>query len=93
MFSLCKLIKKSLLLRDSPSTTPLPNPDATTKASPFTNTLSKTLAKRWNQVDLSYSDPHLDKVHGEGEIVLVRKDVYYKKVMFFIQCFQSLVTF
>ena len=53
----------------------------------------KTSQERWNQAELGYFDPHLDKAHGEGEIVSVGKDVYYKNVVLFVQCLQSFVTF
>ena len=93
MLSLQEIIKKSLLLRGSPSTTPPPNPDTTLKAHPSANSLSKTTTERWNQADLDYFDPHLDRAHSEGEIVLVGKDVYYKNVVLFVHRLQSLVTF
>lgn len=57
------------------------------------DSLSKTSIEKWNQIDLSYFKPHLDKAHKEGEIVLVEKDVYYQNVVLFLQRFQSLVTF
>ncbi len=93
MLSLREMIKKSLLLRESPSATPPPDPDATPKTLPDGNPLPKTSTERWNQADLGYFDPHLDRAHGEGEIVLVGKDVYYRNVVLFVQYLQSLVTF
>ncbi len=42
---------------------------------------------------MEYFDFHLDRAHGEGEIVLVGKDVYYRNVILFVQRLQSLVTF
>ncbi len=42
---------------------------------------------------MGYFDPHLDRAHGEGEIVSVGKDVYYRNVILFVQRLQSLVTF
>ncbi len=86
------MIEKSLLLRDSPSTPPPPNPDASPKALLPADSLPKA-TERWNQADLGYFDPHLDRAHGEGEIVSVGKDVYYRNVVLFIQHLQSLVTF
>ena len=83
MLSLCEMIEKSLFLRDSPSTTPLPDPDASAKMSTPLDNPTKT-AERWNQADLSYFDLHLDKAHGEGEIVSVGKDIYYRNVVFFV---------
>lgn len=87
------MIEKSLLLRETSSATPPPDPDASPKPLPSSDFLSKALAERWNQADLGYFDLHFDKAHGEGEIVLVGKDVYYKNVMLFVQRLQSLVTF
>lgn len=86
------IIKKALLLRKSGSFTPPSDPNAFSKlASPAD--LSTKSTKRWNQANLGYFDLHLNRVHREGEIVLVGKDVYYRNVMLFVQCLQSLVTF
>lgn len=93
MLALREMIEKSLLLRDSSSSTPPPDPDAAPKAHSTTNSLPKALIERWNQADLDYINPHLDRAHGEGEIVLVGKDVYYRNVVLFVQRLQSLVTF
>ena len=93
MLSLPEIIKKSLLLRDSPSATPPPDPDAAPKSHPDANSIPKARTERLNQADLEYFDPHLDRANGEGEIVSVGKDVYYKNVVLFVQRFQSLVTF
>lgn len=93
MLFLYELIKKSLLLRNFSFATFYFDPNATIKASSSINTLPKTSAKRWNQTDLGYFDPHLDKVYGEDKIVLVEKDIYYKNIIFFIQHLQSLVIF
>lgn len=60
------------------------NPDATAKAPPFTNTILKASTKRWNQVNLGYFDPHLNKVHGGGKIVSMDKDVCYRNMIFFV---------
>ena len=46
-----------------------------------------------DQADLGYFDPYLDRAYGEGEIVSVEKDVYYRNVVLFVQRLQSLVTF
>ena len=92
MLALREMIEKSLFLRESPSTTPPPDPNASPKALTATNSLLKA-TERWNQADLGYFDPHFDRAHGKGEIVLVRKNVYYRNVVFFMQRFQSLVTF
>ena len=40
---------------------------------------------RWNSSDLGYFDPHLDKSYGEGEIVTVGKDTYFRSVILFIE--------
>lgn len=78
------MIKKSLLLKKLSSMTPLLDPDTTPKTHLGVNSLSKTITKRGNQADLGYFDPHLNKAHGEGEIGLVEKDVYYKNIILFI---------
>ena len=41
--------------------------------------------ERWNAADLGFFDPHLDKSYGEGEIVTVGKDIYYRSVILFIE--------
>ena len=92
MLALREMIEKSLLLRESPSITSPPNPDASPKALPAADSLSKA-TERWNQANLGYFDPYLNRAHGEGEIVSVGKDVYYKNVVLFVQHLQSLVTF
>ena len=48
MLSLREMIEKSLLLRDSPSATPPPDLDATSKAPPGGEFLQKASTKRWN---------------------------------------------
>ena len=93
MLALREIIEKSLLLRNFSSSTLSPDPDATLKAHLATNSLPKALTERWNQADLGYFDPHLDRAHGEGEIVSVGKNVYYRNVVLFVQPLQSLVTF
>ena len=87
------MIEKSLLLRESPSATPPPDPNTAPKTLPGADSLPKPLTERRNQADLGYFDPHLDRAHGEGEVVSVDKDVYYKNVVFFVLRLQSLVTF
>lgn len=91
MFFLQEMIEKFLLVRESISAIFPPNLDATPKAYPVNNTLSKT--EEWNQADLGYFDPYLNRVYKEGEIILIGKNVYYKNIVLFIQHFQSLVTF
>ena len=80
MFSLREMIKKFLLLKESPSAIP-PTPET----HPSADSLPKTTTERWNQSDLGYFDSHLDRAYGEGEIVLVGKDVYYRNVVLFVQ--------
>ena len=92
MLALQEMIEKSLFLKDSTSSTPPLDPNASSKAFPPTDLQSKA-TDRWNQSDLGYFDPHLDKAHGEGEIVSVGKDVYYRNVVLFVQRLQNLVTF
>ena len=93
MLSLREMIEKSMLLRESSSATPPPDPDATSKTLPGGDLLPKTSTERWNQADLGYFDPHLNRAHGEGEIISIGKDVYYRNVVLFVQRLQSLVTF
>lgn len=93
MLSLQKKIKNSLFLRDFRFGTPLLDPDAPPKTHLNANSLPKATTKRWNQADLGYFDPYLNRAHGEGEIVLVKKDVYYRNVVLFVQRLQSFVTF
>lgn len=92
IFSLWEMIKKFLLLKRSPFATPSPNPNASSKLSLPADLLSK-LTEWWNQADLGYFDPYLNRAHGEGEIVLVEKNMYYRNIVLFIQRFQNLVTF
>lgn len=92
MLALRKMIEKALLLRESDSSTPPSNSNVSSKLSPPAD-LPLKATERWNQVNLGYFDLHLDKAHGEGEIVSVGKDVYYKNVVLFVQHLQSLVTF
>ena len=92
MLALREMIEKSLFLKDSAFSTPPPDPNASSKALPPTDLQSRA-TDRWNQSDLGYFDPHLDKAHGEGKIVSVGKDVYYRNVVLFVQHLQNLVTF
>ena len=93
MLALREMIEKFLLLREFPSITPPPDLDASLKALPGADSLPKTTTERWNQADLGYFDPHLDRAHGKGEIVSVGKDVYYRNVVLFVQRLQSLMAF
>lgn len=93
MLSLREMIEKFLLVTKSSSATPQPDHDVTLKVHPSNDSLPKTMTEWWNQVVLRYFDLYLDKAHGESEIVLVAKDVYYRNVVLFVQCFQNLVPF
>ena len=93
MLFLWEMIEKSLLLRESSFATPPPDPDATPKSLPTGDSLPKASTERWNQADLGYFDPHLDRAHREGEILSVGKNVYYRNVVLFVERLQSLVTF
>lgn len=84
IFSLKEMIKKYLLLRESPSMTPLPDPNIAPKEHYTTDPLPKNTMKKWNQANLGNFNPHLDKAHRKSGIVLVGKDVYYRNVMLFI---------
>ena len=86
------MIKKFLLLRDFPLTILPPNPNVPTKAPAPSKNFTK-MTERWNQTDLGYFNPYLDKTRRDGEIVLVEKNVYYRNVVFFVQRLQSLVIF
>ncbi len=77
MLSLWKMIEKSLLLKESPSNTPPPDPDTTPKALFAGDSLPKASTERWNQTNLGYFDPHLNRAYGKDELVLVGKNVYY----------------
>lgn len=87
------MIKKFLLIRESPSATLILNHNATPKTHFGNDLLPKTTIKRWNQTDLGYFNSHLNNAYGEGEIVLVGKNVYYRNVMLFVQYLQNLVIF
>lgn len=92
MLALRKMIEKTLLLRESGSSTPPLDPNASSKLSSPADLPSKS-TKRWNQADLGYFNPHLDKAQGEGIVISVGKDVYYRNIVLFVQHLQSLVTF
>lgn len=88
-----EIIKNSLLLRDFLSAIFFLDPDAVPKPHSAINFLPKALIKRWNQVNSSYFDLHLNRAYDKNEMVLVGKNIYYKNVIFFVQCFQSFVKF
>lgn len=85
MVSVQEIVKKSRLVRESLSATPPSDHDATSKVNLGNNSVPKTITKWWNQVDLGYFNSHFDRAHGKGEIVSVRKDVYYRNVVLFVQ--------
>lgn len=47
---------------------------------------------RWNPADLGYFDPHLDKSYGEGEIVIVGKDLYFRNAILFVERVRDVAT-
>lgn len=83
MFALQEIIEKSLLLKKSTSSPSAPSSNAFSKAFLPADLPSET-TKRWNQAIFGYFDFYLDKTHGKSEIVLVRKNGYYKNVVIFI---------
>lgn len=93
ILALREMIEKFLLLRNFSTSILPPNLDAAPKTYLATDSLSKALTERWNQANLGYFDPYLDRAHGEDEIVLVGKDVYFRNIVLFVQRVQSLVTF
>lgn len=93
MLFLQEMIEKSLLLKEFPSTTSLPDSDISSKVYSTSNSLLKNTTERWNQANLGYFDPYLNRVHRKDEIVLMGKDIYYRNVMLFVQRFQSFITF
>lgn len=84
MLALREIIEKSLLLRDFFFSTLPPNLNATLKAHLAINSLPKVSIERWNQANLGYFDPYLDRVDSKGKIVSVGKDVYSTNIMFFV---------
>lgn len=83
MLALCEIIEKALLLRESGSSTPLTNSNAPSKLFLPADFSSKS-TEQWNQADLGYFDPHLDKAHGESKVISVGKDVYYRNIVLFV---------
>lgn len=81
IFFLWEIIKKSLLLK--PSITSFSNLDVFNKVFFLVNLLLKII-KRWNQANLRYFNPYLNNIYNKGEIVLMKKKVYYKNMMLFI---------
>ena len=93
MLFLCKIIKKFLYFNASPlSSTPTPNIKAFAKALTPTEDAIKASSERCIQAQLGYFNPYLDKVNGKGKVMLIRKNVYYRNMVLFLQRFQSFVT-
>ena len=57
-------------------------------------TMPVTLSQltHWKADKISLFNSHLNKSHEEGEIVTVRKDIYYWSVMLFIECIWDMTT-
>lgn len=83
MLTLRRMIEKTLLFRESGFSTFLSDPNASSKVFLPADLPSKAIEK-WNQADLGYFNPHLDKAHGKGKVVSISKDVYYRNVMLFV---------
>lgn len=49
--------------------------------------------KKWVQIDLRKFDSNLNLSYGKEEVIMLGKEVDYQTIVFFIQCFQDLVTF
>ncbi len=81
------MIEKFLLLRESLFVTSHFDLNAIPKVLTDMNSLSKTITKIWNQVNLDYFHPHINKTYGKSEIILKRQDVYYRNIMVFVQHF------
>lgn len=93
ILALREIIKESLLLRDFFSSTSFSNSNTSSKALFLTNFQLKAI-NRWNQLNLGNFNLHLNrKVHDEGKIVLVGKNIYYRNVLLFVQLIQNLATF
>lgn len=45
---------------------------------------------KWNASEIGFFDPHLDKSYGEGEVVTVGRDLYYRSVILFIERIKDL---
>ena len=44
-------------------------------------------------MELGYFDLYLDKAYQEGKVMLIKKDIYYRNILLFMQRLQRLVTF
>lgn len=79
--SLCSLIKKMLVTNASFSSLTSPT-DIVSQPSFQVDIPSKN--KRWNQAKLRYFNLYLDKAHGDGEVVLIGKEIYYRNIVLFV---------
>lgn len=75
--------RKKIIIGGKP---PLPSPAEPDLPAP-------SVDKKWVQSDLGYFDFYLDLLHGEKEVVIVGKDVYYWSVILFTQCIKNFITF
>lgn len=80
-----------MLVANASSSSPTSPTDTVLKPLLQVETSSKN--KRLNQAELGYFNPHLNRTHGDREVVSVEKEVYYKNVVLFIQQIQGLITF
>ena len=78
------MIKKFLLLKEYSSMTLPPDPDASPKVLPGDDFLPKALTERRNFGHLGYFYPNLNIAQREDEVMLVKKDVYYRNVVLFV---------
>lgn len=92
MFTLLKIIEKSLFLKKSGFSTPPPDSNTYSKVSLLAD-LSLKAPKKCNSANLGYFDSHFNKVYDKGEMILVSKDIYYWNIMLFVQHLRSLATF
>ena len=47
---------------------------------------------KWNTIELGYFDPHLNKSYDKGEIITIKKDIYYRSVILFVKRIYDLAT-
>lgn len=92
ILSLHKIIKKPLLLKQSPTARAHPNLETLFKTFPINEPLPK-LTNKWNQAELNYFDSQLNRAHRKKELMLIKKKVYYKNVILFVQQMQNVINF
>ena len=56
------------------------------------STVTSSSNSKWNATELGYFDPYLDKSYGEGEIITVKKNMYYRSVILFVERIHDLAT-